>query len=465
MSTPQVVKPGAMTAVMRTVAVATGPRIPRIAVVRGGKITDEYLIREGGSVTVGGNEDARIVVPGLASSFELLERVGDRYFLRFTAEMNGRVSTQNGVATLADLRSSAHPVSNNAWRVPLTEDARGKVVIGDTSFLFQIVPRPPLAPTPQLPITVLKGMGLDWSLTILVAFSFLLHFGIAGALYSDWFDPVVSSDFSVSGLVDILPKLAQPPVVEENAPVADNSPSVPSTPKNTTTNTKTTTTNNGPRTNTTSRNNGGPKTSDAEAARLAARADQMGIDLLAAKSGGPAVANALGREVPPVDMSSAAEKAVGVSHSNSDLKVATGGPIVPGKSSLASVAGDTHRVGNGEKAGEANNTLSPVVETQPPSTVGGTISDADRVVAKLRPRFKKCYQDGLNVNPTMSGKAVFVAKVGPNGEVSSTDIASNDGLSPQVTACISKVISHAEFTANGSAATVRIPVSMLLQGK
>ena len=32
---------------------------------------------------------------------------------------------------------------------------------------------------------------IDWTTTIIAAFSFLFHFGAVGSIYSDWMDPIV----------------------------------------------------------------------------------------------------------------------------------------------------------------------------------------------------------------------------------------------------------------------------------
>src|SRR4029079_17934061 len=80
--------------------------------------------------------------------------------------------------------------SQGAYKVRLTEDSRGKVVIGDTTFLFQFVAPPPIQPKPQLPVAVLRGASsIDWNTTIIAALSFLFHFMLLGAVYSDWLDP------------------------------------------------------------------------------------------------------------------------------------------------------------------------------------------------------------------------------------------------------------------------------------
>jgi hypothetical protein len=460
-----------MTATMRAVDVGaeSSARIPRVAVVQKGRIIDEILVRDGSPVTIGTSEEALLVVAGTASlppCFELIERVGERWFLRFTDAMSGTVAGPNGLTTLAAAVAAghAHPVQGaRAHRLALAEDGRGKVVLGDTTFLFQIVARPPIAPQPRLPLSVKSGLGLDWNLTILVAFSFLLHFGIAGAIYSDWLDPVITTDHTVAGLIDDLARLPKPAPepVPTSEPTTDAEPAPAPVATNTTKSTPGRS-DDGAR----SPRRSAPRMSDDEAAALADRADRLTLDLLAARRAGPAVQRALDRSaVPNVDLSAAAEKNIGASHdAASDLKVASGRSTMQTSTGLPGVAGDTRRVAK-DKAGTEDALGGPTlrVDTTPSAVAPGTVSDADRVIASLRSRFRKCYQAGLSDNPTMSGKAVIVAKVGPNGEVASAEVGSNDGLSPAVTGCLVRVVSAAQFTNAGATTTLRIPVSLVQQ--
>ena len=79
-----------------------------------------------------------------------------------------------------------------------------------------------MQPRPQLPLSVKGGVAsqIDWSLTIIAAFSFLLHFGLVGAMYSDWMDPVVNDDLT-AGLLDMVQKTVPPPIeTAEETPTA-----------------------------------------------------------------------------------------------------------------------------------------------------------------------------------------------------------------------------------------------------
>src|SRR4051812_7518984 len=206
-------RPGQMTAVMRAMSVAAGPKVLRIGLVQGGRVIEERIIKQRITVTVGSNEKSMFVIPSQAvpPMFKLFELLGNDYYLNFLDGMQGRVALATGITDLQSLRGQAKKVGG-AYQVKLTEEARGKVVVGETTFLFQFVAPPPVQPRPQLPLAVKGGLAsqIDWSLTIIAAFSFLLHFGIVGAMYSDWMDPVVGDDFNVAGLVDMMKNIPAP---------------------------------------------------------------------------------------------------------------------------------------------------------------------------------------------------------------------------------------------------------------
>jgi hypothetical protein len=65
------------------------------------------------------------------------------------------------------------------FQLPLTEQSRGKVVLGESTLLFQFVAPPPVQPRPQLPAAVRGGMfrDMDWFMAIVFAVSLFLHAG------------------------------------------------------------------------------------------------------------------------------------------------------------------------------------------------------------------------------------------------------------------------------------------------
>jgi hypothetical protein len=456
-----------MTAVMRAMSVSAGPKVLRIGLVQGGRVIEERIIKQRITVTVGSNEKSMFVIPSQAvpPMFKLFELVGNDYYLNFLDGMTGRVALATGITDIQSLRGSAKKVGG-AYQVKLTDEARGKVVVGETTFLFQFVAPPPVQPRPQLPLAVKGGLAaqIDWTLTIVAAFSFLLHFGIVGAMYSDWMDPIVGDDFNVAGLVDMMKNIPPPPVEVPQ----DNNPVATATATATAAAPKPAGGAGGAKSAAAGKSAG--QVSDAKAAALAAQADQMQMQMLAALNGGSSVQGALNRsDIPPVDLSGAAASNAGIGHGNGDLKIGGGSPVQAGGKGggLAGIGGGTKGEGTGSGAGTETKVAGPTGVAQ----VGGStatvpISDADRVIAGLRGRFRNCYQQGLASDPSMSGKVLISAKVGPNGEVSSADIASNSGLSPTVAQCIASVVKRATFSApGGGGSTLQIPVTFVQQGK
>src|SRR6266536_849454 len=211
-------RPGQMTAVMRAMPQVTGPKVLRIGLVQGGKVIEERVIKQRTHVTVGPSEKSMFVVPSqnVPPNFRLFELIGNEYHLNFLDGMQGRVALQTGITDLTALRGQAKRSAQGAYQVRLTEDARGKVVVGESTFLFQFVAPPPIQPKPQLPVSVKSGLSsqIDWPMTIIAAFSFLFHFGLVGAVYSYWMDPVVDDGDHIAGLIDPVRYLQQPPPVE-----------------------------------------------------------------------------------------------------------------------------------------------------------------------------------------------------------------------------------------------------------
>ena len=90
----------------------------------------------------------------------------------------------------------------------------------------------------------------------------------------------------------------------------------------------------------------------------------------------------------------------------------------------------------------------------------GHVSNADRVVAGLRKRFRACYQRGLAENAKMQGRVLLSVKVSPDGTVLTVTPGPVEGLSPRVVTCVSEVVKAAPFNAPGGiGATLQVPVA------
>jgi hypothetical protein len=92
-------------------------------------------------ITVGIDSECLFSYPtlGLADTHVLFENRQDGCVLNFLEAMSGRLALPSGIHALSDLKNSTHRVRFGVYRVALPEDSRGKIVIGDITFLFMFV--------------------------------------------------------------------------------------------------------------------------------------------------------------------------------------------------------------------------------------------------------------------------------------------------------------------------------------
>jgi hypothetical protein len=449
-----------MTAVMRAVA-ATGPKVLRIGVVQAGRVSEERIIKQRTHVTVGPSEKNMFVVSttNLPATFRLFELVGNDYHLNFLDGMSGRIALPTGISDLSVLKGQARRNSQGAYQTRLTDDSRGKVVIGDTTFLFQFVAPPPVQPKPQLPVAVLRGASsIDWNTTIIAAVSFLFHFMMLGAIYSDWLDPVIDDEVTVAGLIDSLKALPPPPPVDEQpAEKADNA--ADKAPKE-----------EAPKTAAPSQAPS-PKAgamSEKQAAALHNELDQLEMQTLGAlSSSGPATAGVLkGGEVPTNALDQAAASGAGVGVGNGDLNLGKGGGAIrPGMGGGLAGIGSTGRSGDtGTGTGVKVEGPKGNASTGSVSNSGGTVSNASRVVAGMRAGFRACYQRGLGENPDAAGSIRLTIRVGAGGEVAGVSASPSGSLPASVVSCVQARAQAAQFDApEGGSAVIQVPVTFVKQ--
>jgi hypothetical protein len=463
-----------MTAVMRAMPQASGPKVLRIGIVQGGKVIEERVIKQRTHVTVGPSEKASFVVPSrnLPPSFRLFELVGSDYVLNYLDGMTGRVALKTGISDLGALRAQAKRVpiqGGHFYQIALSDEARGKVVIGETTLLFQFVAPPPVQPKPQLPVSVKQGLGgdIDWSTTIIAAFSFLFHFGAIGSIYSDWMDPVLDDEVNVAQLIESVKQLPPPPPVEQpkevpDAPATTAAAQVATAPK----------TGGGGGAG----KAGGPgagKVGDARAAQISSDLDKLELAMLGAlNSSGSATAGVLSSgDVPTGLLDAAAASGAGVGRGGvAGLNMGgggSGGPVRPG------AVGGNGLAGIGETGASAPAGAGEVAKVKGPvgnanvgaaAVSGGSVANASAVVARMGAGFRRCYNKGLQENPEMKGSVRITAKIGPNGEVLSASPSGGGGLSGTVIQCVVQRVSSATFAApEGGGATIVIPVTFVAQ--
>jgi hypothetical protein len=158
------------------------PRILRIGILLGGKIVEERLIRERTSVTIGQSMKNTFSIPveGLPLELTLFSLEEGKYHLRFLNKMDGRLSAGDQVHTLESLKGRGATNVGEYWTTPLSENARGKLSLGDLTILFQFVTEPPRQPKPMLPASVRGTFAdrFDPRLSVILGASIIVHFAI-----------------------------------------------------------------------------------------------------------------------------------------------------------------------------------------------------------------------------------------------------------------------------------------------
>jgi hypothetical protein len=430
------------------------PKRLRVGLVVSGRLVQERLVKRGTRVTVGPDERSMFVVrANVPPRFALFEPVGRGFCVNLLEGMTVRLALADGIHDLAVLKQRATRIGAG-YRVRLTDEARGKIVLGDTTLLFQLVDSPPPAPRPQLPLAVKGFVGpIDWTMTVLVATSFLVHFGLVGAMYSDWMDPVLDADLT-GALVDIARRTVPAPI-ETMEPVATAAPTptvseeTPPAPSATATPTLTPDQPHPP----------DPSTSDATTS-LVKELERLHIDVVTGIGAGPHLHDAMTGQEPPLDMSHLGEGSAGVAPGSGLNLPTAGAPIRPGEAPGGLPSLSPHQTST---VSSTAGTAVPVVPTgevhYTPPLISAPIADAEAVIrTKLHPRAKRCYQQGLDLNPTQEGRLVIVMQVAPNGEVDLVRVESNAGLSAKVAGCIAGAARSVTFAApGGGGSLVRVP--------
>jgi hypothetical protein len=174
-----------------------------VGLVLGERLIEERIVRTQETLTIGQSASNHFSVPveGLPKSFALFVKTKDGYALRFTNNMSGRISSAEGVRTLAQLKTSGaeraaqkwqlplHERSqgkvsvraDDYWELPLSEKSRGKISVGPMTLLFQFVAAPPIAPAPALPASMQRTLvsRVEPRLALILACSVLVHFSVA----------------------------------------------------------------------------------------------------------------------------------------------------------------------------------------------------------------------------------------------------------------------------------------------
>jgi TonB family protein len=410
-------------------------RLLRIGIVHGRRIVEERLLARAGDVTIGTSPRSTFIIPwdDVPPRWRLFEERGGRRFLLLAGHMSARIADGAAVTSI-DARGAGAP----ARPIPLPDRARGKVTIGDTTVLFQLLRPPAPQPRPQLPISVRRRVAseLDPLFTAIVAFTLLLHVVLVIYLRQvDWPRRPSIEEIPDRYVRQIIrtPRPAPPPaaptVVAHDTPRPAVHPHAPSPP-----------TAAPPTRPPTS----GKKIED-EVARLGL------IPLLTAR--GPDGSSAI------TDVLSSGA----VDRSLDDALRGVGGLAVAGTDSLHNIQGPGTghgkigipgglRAGPGIDRGRdtgpvAERDVSSRLKVAPPVIEGGR-ADLESITREIRARRKAiaaCYERALKARPTLTGKLVVRFTITGAGTISTVDIDDDTLGAPEVGACVRAIVQRWRF--------------------
>src|SRR4051812_47460663 len=133
-------------------------RLLRVGIVHGRRIVEERVLARTGDVTIGTSPRSTFIVPwdDLPARWRLFEERRGRRYLRLAGNMSARIA-DGAALTSVDARGAEEP----ARPIPLSDRARGKIPVGDTVVLFQLLRPPAPQPRPRLPNAVRRRAGAE----------------------------------------------------------------------------------------------------------------------------------------------------------------------------------------------------------------------------------------------------------------------------------------------------------------
>jgi TonB family protein len=419
-----------------------GPRekILRIGIILGGKIVEERLIRKRETVSVGQSAKSSFSIPmeELPREWPIFQLTKDnRYQVNFTEQMDARISDGGNVQALAQLKSGGKAQKGpHGWVLPVTDAARGKIMLGEMTVLFQFVMAPPLQPRPMLPQSV-RGRLLDRIdpyMAVVLALSILMHGGAVGWVYNMDADKKPEPDEIPPRFRSaLMQKPPEPKKVEiktgegetkeeskepekkaEKDPGGDNATKKPKDEPP-----------------------GGGDTTAGDKEKAAA-AGVIAVIGAQGSSGEGKFSDVTDGKNPGGDLEEGVKRAResgGVAANAAGGKGTRGGQSGDvGEGKGTGVAGP--KGGDGGKV-KVDEDKVGIVESKKPIVDDDGGLDAESVYKKIKSQYQgqvvKCYNDGLKSNSGLKGRVDVTITIGTSGSVTAVEV---DGFDPGVDACI-----------------------------
>lgn len=431
-------------------------KILRACVVQGGKVIEEQRLGRRDSLTIGTHPKNTFVVASneLPRSHQLFVVKGGKYELVITEAMRGRISVERQDAIdFSDLKTQGKMEKRgDYYHLPLSDGHRGKVLLGDTTLIFQFVVPPPAQEKAVLPASLRYSpkdrvdvpYALALALCILVELPLVVYFQYAPQ----------PEAVTLETMNDRWSKLIAPEIQKKEAPKPPDQKGDQATEKE-------------PEKVAEKKE---PEVEDEptpdevkqkQQKRAKARDEIQGKGLLAilgtkgAGGASGAVADVFGDGGIGGDLDGAFDGISGVGVAKGGGKSSRGG----GSGEAAGI-GDLATSGGGKvKTGQKKTTRVAAVKTEAPEVDGSLDSAAIAKVVRRRIKsLQDCYERELKRDPALSGKIEIEFTIGESGRVDEARVSNNGMGSKAVGSCIVSRVRRWRFpTPDGGSVTVNYP--------
>jgi hypothetical protein len=391
-------------------------KVLRIGVIQDGKIVQERIVKANENVTVGESPKASFALPKgqhQGPDFLLFPHGPQGYSLRFTESMKGRVSTHGQVAAIQKLIGSASVTKQgDVYTVPLQEQDRGKVQIGNVTVLFQFV-----APPPPQAVRPMDEKDFRARLVAEDDPAFLGFLGLWTALAAVlllWMTTVEIKPRTLKDMPERMVKLIIPPkVVPPVAPTPEPGKQ-PAKAKSSESKTPTENEAKAP-----------PVRSDEQVKNDLIQRSKLLLKLIGTTGESASVTDTVWGDRSVVGDIDAALRTTDGTTTVAGQATTRGGAGVDG--SVTDI-GDLATVGGGAAAVAAGPAVKPRVNTDSSGTVDEDIADSDcvkHVVIAKSGQLQYCYEKRLNEVPDLGGRIEVGWSIGAGGIVESVYIVAN----------------------------------------
>jgi TonB family protein len=406
-------------------------RVLKIGLVQDGMLVEDRLLGKREGLTVGREPGATLSLPqqaNLPRRHALIEHSPQGYKLNLLPDMKGRLLIDDRMVEIARLveQGKARQTEGGGVEVLLKPNYKGKITVGDSTILFQLVP-PPLPAAPlTLPKEIRGGIlrNIDLAFMVILVCSALAHTGMVLYLQNL---PIGEEEVMAVATEQFVSSLKEEDfIVQEEKTDEGKQPEQP-----------------GKKGGGGARGGGDKGVENKGIIPLLTRASgQSGAvaDLLNGSGLGNSLKDALG-SITGVKVGGPGES-TGIGGTRGS---GTGGP---GSGSGTGI-GDIGSIGSGGTTGTGNRAERKI--TAKLATAGGGVTgkiDAEKVRGYIRSQLggvRHCYEMQLNVDRNLQGKVKVLFSIDSSGAVASCSITENSMGNTLVADCVCRRVERWRF--------------------